>query len=61
VLLLCTACLQIIHPARYYGIFRDWDGKRAYTKKELEARNGLTLYKGERPGLFGGGRGIAAA
>jgi hypothetical protein len=37
---------QIIHPARYFGIFRDWDGKRAYSKKELEARNGLTLYKG---------------
>jgi len=37
---------QIIHPARYYGIFKDWDGRRTYTKQELEARDGLTLYKG---------------
>ena len=37
---------QIIHPARYYGIFKDWDGHRTYSKQELEARDGLTLYKG---------------
>jgi len=40
-----TPSNQIIHPARYYGIFRDWDGKRTYTKEELAARNGLTLYE----------------
>ncbi|CAK4075033.1 unnamed protein product [Aphanomyces euteiches] len=39
-----TPSNQIIHPARYYAIFRDWDGKKTYTKKELEARRGLTLY-----------------
>lgn len=37
---------QIIHPARYYGIFKDWDGVRTYSRQELEARDGLTLYKG---------------
>lgn len=31
-----TPSNQILHPARYYGIFRDWDGKRTYTKAELE-------------------------
>jgi hypothetical protein len=36
---------QIIHPGRYYGIFRDWDGKRVYSKEELKARDGLTLYE----------------
>jgi opine dehydrogenase len=40
-----TPSNQIIHPARYYGIFRDWDGKRTYSKEELAARNGLTLYE----------------
>ncbi|KAF0682814.1 Aste57867_25113 [Aphanomyces stellatus] len=39
-----TPSNQIIHPARYYAIFRDWDGKRTYTKAELAARRGLTLY-----------------
>ena len=39
-----TPSNQIIHPARYYGIFHDWDGKRTYTKEELKKRNGLTLY-----------------
>ncbi|TFJ86461.1 hypothetical protein NSK_002118 [Nannochloropsis salina CCMP1776] len=41
-----TPSNQIIHPARYYAIFRDWDGKRSYSRRELEAREGLTLYKG---------------
>ncbi len=41
-----TPSNQIIHPARYYGIFRDWDGQRTYSKAELEARDGFTLYKG---------------
>lgn len=36
---------QIIHPARYYGIFHDWDGKKSYTREELKARDGLTLYE----------------
>jgi len=40
-----TPSNQIIHPARYYAIFKDWDGKRAYTMEELKARNGLTLYE----------------
>jgi opine dehydrogenase len=35
---------QIIHPARYWAIFRDWDGKKSYSHAELAARNGLTLY-----------------
>lgn len=26
-----TPSNQIIHPARYHGIFRDWDGKRTYS------------------------------
>eukprot|EP01027_Heterolobosea_sp_BB2_P020411 GEZU01029125.1.p1 GENE.GEZU01029125.1~~GEZU01029125.1.p1 ORF type:complete len:416 (-),score=164.39 GEZU01029125.1:1542-2789(-) len=25
-----TPSNQIIHPGRYYGIFKDWDGKRTY-------------------------------
>jgi hypothetical protein len=40
-----TPSNQIIHPARYYAIFRDWDGKRTYTKDELLQRRGLTLCK----------------
>ncbi|KAH7481717.1 Tauropine dehydrogenase [Phytophthora ramorum] len=39
-----TPSNQIIHPARYYAIFRDWDGKRTYTFEELKKREGLTLY-----------------
>uniref|UniRef100_K3W9S0 Opine dehydrogenase domain-containing protein n=1 Tax=Globisporangium ultimum (strain ATCC 200006 / CBS 805.95 / DAOM BR144) TaxID=431595 RepID=K3W9S0_GLOUD len=39
-----TPSNQIIHPARYYAIFRDWDGKRTYTIEELEKRRGMTLY-----------------
>ncbi|CAM9320232.1 unnamed protein product, partial [Chrysoparadoxa australica] len=39
-----TPSNQIIHPARYFGIFRDWDGQRTYTRQELKARNGDTLY-----------------
>lgn len=39
-----TPSNQIIHPGRYYGIFHDWDGKRTYTRAELEKRKGLTLY-----------------
>ncbi|RLN96080.1 hypothetical protein BBJ28_00005058 [Nothophytophthora sp. Chile5] len=39
-----TPSNQIIHPARYYAIFRDWDGKRTYTHEELKQREGLTLY-----------------
>lgn len=38
-----TPSNQIIHPARYYAIFRDWDGKRTYTIDELEKRRGMTL------------------
>lgn len=38
-----TPSNQIIHPARYYAIFRDWDGKRTYTLAELEQRRGMTL------------------
>lgn len=38
-----TPSNQIIHPARYYGIFQDWDGKKTYTKEDIKARNGLTL------------------
>jgi hypothetical protein len=40
-----TPSNQIIHPARYYGIFRDWDGKRVYTQEELDKRKGNTLYE----------------
>jgi len=40
-----TPSNQIIHPARYFSIFQDWDGVRTYTKEELGERNGLTLYK----------------
>ncbi|TDH65557.1 hypothetical protein CCR75_007811 [Bremia lactucae] len=39
-----TPSNQIIHPARYYAIFRDWDGKKTYTLEELQNRKGLTLY-----------------
>ncbi|KAJ8540672.1 hypothetical protein ON010_g12555 [Phytophthora cinnamomi] len=39
-----TPSNQIIHPARYYAIFRDWDGKRSYTHEELKKREGLTLF-----------------
>ncbi|EQC33618.1 hypothetical protein SDRG_08723 [Saprolegnia diclina VS20] len=39
-----TPSNQIIHPARYYAIFRDWDGKKTYTKEQLAQRKGLTLY-----------------
>ncbi|KAJ0404502.1 hypothetical protein ATCC90586_007759 [Pythium insidiosum] len=39
-----TPSNQIIHPARYYAIFRDWDGKKTYSKSELAKRRGLTLY-----------------
>lgn len=38
-----TPSNQIIHPARYFAIFRDWDGQRTYSRQELEAREGLTL------------------
>lgn len=38
-----TPSNQIIHPARYYAIFRDWDGARTYSREELEQRRGLTL------------------
>lgn len=41
-----TPSNQIIHPARYYAIFRDWDGKKTYTLEELKKRDGLTLYAG---------------
>jgi hypothetical protein len=40
-----TPSNQIIHPARYYAIFRDWDGKRSYSLEELKKREGLTLCK----------------
>jgi len=40
-----TPSNQILHPARYYGIFRDWDGNKTYTKKQLAERKGLTLYE----------------
>jgi len=39
-----TPSNQIIHPARYYGIFRDWDGEKSYSVEEVERRNGMTLY-----------------
>ncbi|KAG5183184.1 NAD/NADP octopine/nopaline dehydrogenase [Tribonema minus] len=39
-----TPSNQIIHPARYYGIFRDWDGTSSYDRAEIERRNGMTLY-----------------
>ena len=39
-----TPSNQIIHPARYYSIFQDWDGVRSYTVEELEAKEALTLY-----------------
>lgn len=35
---------QIIHPARYYAIFRDWDGVKTYALDELRAKDALTLY-----------------
>ncbi|CAN0080738.1 unnamed protein product [Ectocarpus sp. 8 AP-2014] len=38
-----TPSNQILHPARYYGIFWDWDGTKTYSKAELEERKGLTL------------------
>jgi hypothetical protein len=38
-----TPSNQIIHPARYFAIFRDWDGKKTYTMDELAKRRGLTL------------------
>lgn len=30
-----TPSNQIIHPARYYAIFKDWDGKRVYREDEI--------------------------
>lgn len=30
-----TPSNQIIHPARYYGIFKDWDGKKVYDPKKI--------------------------
>ncbi|KAL8450774.1 hypothetical protein Emag_003062 [Eimeria magna] len=30
-----TPSNQIIHPARYYSIFKDWDGVRAYREDEI--------------------------
>lgn len=46
-----TPSNQIIHPARYYGIFRDWDGKRTY-KMEVRGlgwgRRPLALTVGDR-------------
>jgi opine dehydrogenase len=30
-----TPSNQIIHPARYYGIFKDWDGKKTYDPKTI--------------------------
>eukprot|EP01080_Neovahlkampfia_damariscottae_P003329 gene3329-5768_t len=30
-----TPSNQIIHPARYYGIFKDWDGKKTYDPKSI--------------------------
>nr|CCA22839.1 conserved hypothetical protein [Albugo laibachii Nc14] len=39
-----TPSNQIIHPARYYAIFKDWDGMKTYTRAELENRSGMTLY-----------------
>lgn len=30
-----TPSNQIIHPGRYYGIFKDWDGKKVYDPKEI--------------------------
>lgn len=30
-----TPSNQIIHPARYYAIFKDWDGVRAYREDEI--------------------------
>eukprot|EP00501_MAST-03F_sp_TOSAG23-6_P001708 GSMAST32.ASY1.ANO1.1781.1 assembled CDS len=35
---------QIIHPPRYYSIFRDWDGKKDYDIEEIRAKGGMTLY-----------------
>jgi len=40
-----TPSNQIIHPPRYYAIFKDWDGKRTYSLAELKKRQGLTLYE----------------
>lgn len=33
-----TPSNQIIHPARYWAIFRDYDGKRVYTRSSLPAK-----------------------
>lgn len=30
-----TPSNQIIHPGRYYGIFKDWDGKKSYDPKSI--------------------------
>jgi len=30
-----TPSNQIIHPGRYYGIFKDWDGKKTYDPKKI--------------------------
>jgi len=30
-----TPSNQIIHPARYFAIFKDWDGSRVYKKEEI--------------------------
>jgi opine dehydrogenase len=30
-----TPSNQIIHPPRYYGIFKDWDGKKVYQQSEI--------------------------
>ncbi|CDJ58220.1 opine dehydrogenase, putative [Eimeria maxima] len=30
-----TPSNQIIHPARYYSIFKDWDGTRVYKESEI--------------------------
>jgi hypothetical protein len=40
-----TPSNQIIHPARYFAIFKDYTPGRTYTKDEIKAREGMTLYE----------------
>jgi len=41
-----TPSNQIIHPARYVAIFRDYThGETTYSMEQLEERKGLTLYE----------------
>ena len=40
---------RLVHAARYYGIFWDWDGEKTYSKADLAERKGLTLCESVQP------------